>query len=264
VFGRTTRVNCYLDIEFGEATLVADWVYICDFDHVIRRRDGADQGPGHREVPGPDRARRVDRREGVDPARRARRRGSVIASHCLVNKDVPAYSVAVGVPARVVRNRLDDYRAAEAKRAALADIARKGAEVAGRQVNRRHAANAVAMPTPRALLAAALVAAPLALAATPAHAVPTCPQPGSTTLLSAETVVGGHVDLLASGDNVCLYSNAAGIVVVAGPGTHVEVWRTGNALTDDVLCLREYVVYHLDESQSDLWYDCWQYAHRIL
>lgn len=122
---------------------------------------------------------------------------------------------------------------------------------------------APAMPTPRALLAAALVAAPLAVAA-PAHAIPSCPQPGSTTLLSLETVVGGRVDLLRSGDDVCLYSNAAGVVVVLGPGTNVEVWRTGGEFLDTAVCMREYVVYHLDESQSDLWYDCTQDAHRIL
>src|SRR5215470_4360839 len=34
VFGRQNVINCYLDIELGEAALVADWVYICDFDHV--------------------------------------------------------------------------------------------------------------------------------------------------------------------------------------------------------------------------------------
>ena len=34
VFGRDNTVNCYLDVEFGEGTIVADWVYVCDFDHV--------------------------------------------------------------------------------------------------------------------------------------------------------------------------------------------------------------------------------------
>ena len=29
----TTSVNTYLDIEIGASTLVADWCYICDFDH---------------------------------------------------------------------------------------------------------------------------------------------------------------------------------------------------------------------------------------
>ena len=33
VFGRDNTVNCYLDIEFGARSLVADWVYVCDFDH---------------------------------------------------------------------------------------------------------------------------------------------------------------------------------------------------------------------------------------
>ena len=120
------------------------------------------------------------------------------------------------------------------------------------------------MPTPRALLAAALVAAPLSLA-TSAHAVPTCPQPGSTTLLTLETVVGGRLDLLASGTTICLYSNAAGIVVQYGPNPgHVEVWRTGDTLVDSVACARERVEYALDESTTDQWYDCWQNAHRIL
>ncbi len=121
------------------------------------------------------------------------------------------------------------------------------------------------MPTPRALLAAALVAAPLAVAAAPAQAIPTCPQPGSTTLLSFESVIGGPVDLLASGTTVCLYSNAAGVVVQYGPNPgHVEVWRTGGNLLDDAACIRERVEYALDEAQSDAWYECTQDPHRIL
>jgi acetyltransferase-like isoleucine patch superfamily enzyme len=33
VFGRDASVNCYLDVEIGAASMVADWVYVCDFDH---------------------------------------------------------------------------------------------------------------------------------------------------------------------------------------------------------------------------------------
>ena len=33
VLGRDVTVNCYLDIDIGASTLVADSVYICDFDH---------------------------------------------------------------------------------------------------------------------------------------------------------------------------------------------------------------------------------------
>nr|BFF03232.1 hypothetical protein GCM10020241_49070 [Streptoalloteichus tenebrarius] len=34
VFGKDNTVNCYMDVEIGASTLVADWVYICDFDHI--------------------------------------------------------------------------------------------------------------------------------------------------------------------------------------------------------------------------------------
>jgi serine acetyltransferase len=43
----------------------------------------------------------------------------------VVNRDLPPFAVAVGVPARVVRDRVADHEAAAARRAALADIARK-------------------------------------------------------------------------------------------------------------------------------------------
>jgi acetyltransferase-like isoleucine patch superfamily enzyme len=52
-------------------------------------------------------------------------RGSVLGAHAVVRGDIPDHSIAVGAPARVVRNRVDDYEAAAAERAALADIARK-------------------------------------------------------------------------------------------------------------------------------------------
>ncbi len=46
VFGRNNTVNCYLDVEIGAATLVADWVYVTDFDHVTAdvHRPIKDQG----------------------------------------------------------------------------------------------------------------------------------------------------------------------------------------------------------------------------
>ncbi|MCY7373259.1 MAG: hypothetical protein LH461_06110, partial [Spirochaetaceae bacterium] len=33
VIGRESTLNCYLDLEIGARCLVADWVYMCDFDH---------------------------------------------------------------------------------------------------------------------------------------------------------------------------------------------------------------------------------------
>ncbi len=40
----------------GPRCIVADWVYVGDFDHRYDDLHVADQGPGHREVPGADRA----------------------------------------------------------------------------------------------------------------------------------------------------------------------------------------------------------------
>ena len=33
VLGRDNVINTYLDIELGDSVLMADWVYVCDFDH---------------------------------------------------------------------------------------------------------------------------------------------------------------------------------------------------------------------------------------
>lgn len=130
VFGKDNTVNCYLDIEFGEAALAADWVYICDFDHVFDDVNVPIKDQGIVKSPV-----RIGRDVWIGEKATILRgvhvgHGSVIASHCLVNKDIAPYSVAVGVPARVVRNRMDDYVAAAEKRQAHADIARKVAEAA--------------------------------------------------------------------------------------------------------------------------------------
>jgi acetyltransferase-like isoleucine patch superfamily enzyme len=130
VFGKDNTVNCYLDIEFGATTLVADWVYVCDFDH---RFDDVtipikDQGIVKSPVRfGPDvwLGTKVTVLRGTTIGR-----GAVVAAHALVNKDVPDYSVAVGVPVRVIGNRLEAYAAAAEQRAAIADIARKTAAAA--------------------------------------------------------------------------------------------------------------------------------------
>ena len=125
VFGKDNTVNCYLDIEFGEAALAADWVYVCDFDHVFTdvHVPIKDQGIVKEPV-------RIGRDVWIGQKASVLKgvtigEGSVVAAHALVNKDLPPYSVAVGVPARVVRNRLEDHAAAEAKRRAHEDIARK-------------------------------------------------------------------------------------------------------------------------------------------
>jgi acetyltransferase-like isoleucine patch superfamily enzyme len=125
VFGKDNTINCYLDIEIGAATIVADWVYICDFDHVFDdvTRPIKDQGIVKSRVRiGPDvwigTKATVLRGSTIG-------NGCVLAAHTVVTGAVPAYSVVAGIPGRVVKNRLEAYEKAAATRAALADIARK-------------------------------------------------------------------------------------------------------------------------------------------
>jgi acetyltransferase-like isoleucine patch superfamily enzyme len=135
VFGKDNTVNGYLDIEFGEAALAADWVYICDFDHVFSdiHVPIKDQGIVKEPV-------RIGRDVWIGQKASVLKGvtigdGCVIASHALVNKDVPPYSVVVGTPGRVVKNRLESYAAEEAKRLAHEDIARKTALAAAELVD---------------------------------------------------------------------------------------------------------------------------------
>lgn len=116
VFGRENTVNCYLDVEFGASTLVADWVYVCDFDHVFTdvHRPIKDQGIVKGPVRiGPDvwLCVRATVLRGVTVGA-----GSVVAAHAVVAGDVPAYSVVAGVPARVVRDRVADCVTAATRR----------------------------------------------------------------------------------------------------------------------------------------------------
>lgn len=125
VFGKDNTVNCYLDVEIGAATIVADWVYVTDFDHRIDDVHVPIKDQGIVKTPvriGPDCWIGVK----VSVLRGSRiGHGSVLGAHAVVRGDIPAYSIAVGAPARVVRSRLADYDDAAAQRAALADMARK-------------------------------------------------------------------------------------------------------------------------------------------
>ncbi len=74
VIGIRTTINCWLDIAIGDTCLFGDDVYICDFDHVTDLDAGAGQGPGHRQVAGADRRRRLARHQGGRHARHRPRR----------------------------------------------------------------------------------------------------------------------------------------------------------------------------------------------
>ena len=106
VMGRDNVVNTYLDIEIGEHTLMGDWIYVCDFDHVYDRLDMPIKKQGLVKTPvriGADVwvGEKASILRGSDIGA-----GCVIASQALVKGPVPPFSVVVGTPARVIRSRL--------------------------------------------------------------------------------------------------------------------------------------------------------------
>ncbi len=131
VLGRDNTVNCYLDIRLGAACIVADWVYVCDFDHVHADLHVPIKDQGIVKSPvrvGDDVWIGVKATvlRGADVGA-----GSVLAAHTVVRGPIPPRSVVGGVPGRVLRDREQAYAAAAATRAALADIAAKTARAAG-------------------------------------------------------------------------------------------------------------------------------------
>jgi acetyltransferase-like isoleucine patch superfamily enzyme len=132
VFARDVTVNCYLDVEIGASTLIADWTYICDFDH---KTDDIgipikDQGLVKSPVRiGPDcwLATKVTVLRGADIGR-----GSVIGANSVARGNIPEYSIAVGIPAVVVKDRVSRYAADSERRAYLENLARGNAEAHAR------------------------------------------------------------------------------------------------------------------------------------
>ena len=120
-----------LDIELGDSVLMADWVYLCDFDHrmddinVPIKDQGILKGPVRI---GPDTwiATKVTILRNTTVGR-----GCVLGSHAVVKGEIPDFSIAVGAPAKVVKNRKLSWETSAAQRAelaaALADIERKKA-----------------------------------------------------------------------------------------------------------------------------------------
>lgn len=130
VMGSDNTINCYLDVEIGATTLISDWVYVTDFDHVIDDLVVPIKDQGLVKSPvriGPDCWLGVKSSvlRGTVVGR-----GSVLAAHTVARGEYPEMSIVAGVPGRAVRNRRTRYEDAAARRAALADMARKHAEAA--------------------------------------------------------------------------------------------------------------------------------------
>ncbi len=130
VFGRYNTVQSYLDVEIGGKGIVADWVYVCDFDHVFADIDRPITEQGITKAPvriGPDVwiGTKVSVLRGTTIGH-----GCVLAANSVVRGQVRPMSVVGGVPARVLKDRVAHYEAAEQQRIDVADIARKTAEAA--------------------------------------------------------------------------------------------------------------------------------------
>ncbi|WP_165491843.1 acyltransferase [Egibacter rhizosphaerae] len=127
VLGRGNVVNTYLDVEIGSDSLLSDWIYVTDFDHRHERLDVPirQQGIAKRPVRiGEDVwvGEKASILRGADIGS-----GSVIGSQTVVNRRIPPYAIAVGVPARVVRSRLPAGMTAEEAN----DLRRRGQSIPG-------------------------------------------------------------------------------------------------------------------------------------
>jgi acetyltransferase-like isoleucine patch superfamily enzyme len=105
VFGRDVSINCYLDIEVGSSALFADDIYVSDFDHKFTdlTMPIKDQGIAKSRVriePDVWIGTKVTVARGVLIGQ-----GAVVGANAVVTRDLPAYSVSVGVPARVIKDR---------------------------------------------------------------------------------------------------------------------------------------------------------------
>lgn len=102
VIGRASGIHADGDLRIGAGVLVAEMATVIDTDHTF----------GHHEVGGlhtPVEARPVRLEDGCFIGARAQispgvtiGRGAVVGAHAVVVEDVPAGSLAVGIPARVV------------------------------------------------------------------------------------------------------------------------------------------------------------------
>ncbi|MGZ4104346.1 MAG: acyltransferase [Actinomycetota bacterium] len=105
VFGAKNTINCYLDIEIGNDCIFADWIYICDFDHRYEDMTIPIKNQGIVKSPV-----KIEQDCWIGEKSTVLRgvtvgSGSVIASHALVNRDVPRNSIVGGVPAKVLKRR---------------------------------------------------------------------------------------------------------------------------------------------------------------
>lgn len=107
VFGRDNTINAYLSVMIGAECIFSDSIYVCDFDHrmdntqIPIRQQGIIKSP---VVIEPDvwigTKATILRGSTIG-------RGSVVGANSVVKGNVTAMSIVAGVPARVIRSRLE-------------------------------------------------------------------------------------------------------------------------------------------------------------
>lgn len=105
VIGIRNTINCWLDIDIGDACLLGDDVYICDFDHRTESLEVPIKDQGIVKAPvriGDDvwLGAKVVVTRGTDIGTR-----SVVAASAVARGVYPPRSVVAGVPGRVVKTR---------------------------------------------------------------------------------------------------------------------------------------------------------------
>ncbi len=110
VLGSDVRITCWLDVDVGAATLLADWCYVADFDHVHDDVERPVKDQGIRKSPvrvgeGSWLGLRSSVLRGSDLGR-----GTVVAAHAVVRGRHPDDVVLAGVPAVVVADRAERAR----------------------------------------------------------------------------------------------------------------------------------------------------------
>ncbi|MBN1288711.1 MAG: acyltransferase [Actinobacteria bacterium] len=103
--GGNNTINCFESVEIGDECLLADNIYIADFDHWYVDPNVSIRSQGIRKEPvriEPDVwiGEKVTVLRGVTVGS-----GSVVGAMSLVTRDVPEYAIAGGVPARVLKYR---------------------------------------------------------------------------------------------------------------------------------------------------------------
>lgn len=138
VFGQGNTVNCHLEVSMGAECIVADWVYIGDFDHrtestaITMRRQGLVKSP---VIIGADvwlGVKATVLRGSVIGE------GSVIGANAVVRGTIPSFCVAAGAPAVVVKDRKEAEAQAEQSRLDVQDMARKAREATCERMRREN------------------------------------------------------------------------------------------------------------------------------